>query len=121
MKRRDLSAFEGPARQRTPAPRPTKTMSRITLSLPTPVAEALRKASIRRAVGYRALIIEAVASFGAEIREPTPSPPGRTQVPLNLPGDELMAIDRAAHRVEVNRSVFVTECLRRHLVLPPTR
>ncbi len=121
MRRRDLSAFEQPAR-RTSAPSPPvrRSMSRITLSLPTPLAEALRSASIRRSVGYRALIIDAVEAHGAEIKEPADHPPGRTQVPLNLPGDDLMAIDRGAHNAGTNRSAFVTECLSRYLDLPPT-
>ena len=121
MRRRDLSAFEQPAVQRSvPAAAPQRSMARITLSLPVSIAEALRHASIRRAIGYRALIIEAVEAQGGRIRELAPHGPGRTQVPLNLPGDDLMAIDRAAHRIDANRSAFVAECLSRYLDLPPS-
>ena len=121
MKRRDLSAFERPAGHRsTPTTAPRRSMARITLSLPVSIADALRTASIRQAIGYRALITNAVEAHGALIRELTSHAPGRTQVPLNLPGDDLMAIDRAAHRVDANRSAFVAECLSRYLDLPST-
>lgn len=121
MRRRDLSAFEQPVRRTsTPAPPVRRSMSRITLSLPTPLADALRTAAIRRGVGYRALIIDAVEGHGAEITDSAVHPPGRTQVPLNLPGEDLMAIDRGAHNAGVNRSAFVTECLSRYLDLRPT-
>lgn len=89
-------------------------MTRITLSLPTPVADRLRTEATRRAVGYRAIIAESVASHADEIVELSPFPPGRTQVPLNLPADDLLALDRAASRTNANRSHFVTECLLRH-------
>lgn len=121
MRRRDLSAFERLGSQTSAAtPTPKRSMSRITLSLPTPLADTLRTASVRRGVGYRALIVDAIEAHGAEIREITAHPPGRTQVPLNLPGEDLMSIDRAAHRANANRSAFVTECLSRYLDLPPT-
>lgn len=115
MKRRDLSAFETP----TPAARENlqrarASMTRITLSLPTPVAERLRRDATRRAVGYRAVIGEAVESHGDQVVELTQFPPGRTQVPLNLPADELLVVDRSASRSGANRSQFVTECLLRH-------
>lgn len=122
MRRRDLSAFEQPARPpSSPAAPLRQSMARITLSLPVSIADALRTASIRRAVGYRALIVNAVESHGPRVQELTAHAPGRTQVPLNLPGDDLMAIDRAAHRIDANRSAFVAECLSRYLDLPPTR
>lgn len=120
MRRRNLRAFEHPEAPAT-ADTPRRSMSRITLSLPTPVAEALRTASIREAVGYRAVILDAVEAFGSEVRTSTMFPPGRTQVPLNLPSDDLLVVDRAAHRSGANRSAFVTECLQRHLGLPDPR
>ena len=121
MKRRDLSAFEQPARRKGPTPRAQQSMARITLSLPTPVAEALRDASTKRAVGYRAMILDAVDRAGRSVTELTEFPPGRTQVPLNLPGDDLLLVDRAAFRAGTNRSAFVTECLRSYLDLPGPR
>lgn len=119
MKRRDLSAFEAPA-PRSAGSRPGRdTMTRITLSLPTPLAERLKKSAVTRAVGYRAIIMEAVEAHGEEVIELTALSPGRTQIPLNLPPDDLVSIDRAASRCGANRSQFVTECLLRQWDIEP--
>ena len=122
MRRRDLSGFERPpAQSREAGQTAGRPMSRITLSLPSAIAEQLRFISIKRAVGYRALIVDAVERVGSQVHGVHAVPPGRTQVPLNLPAEDLAMIDQAAHRAGVNRSAFVTECLKRDLGLrPPT-
>ncbi len=120
-----------------PAKRPRRAaerqdgIRRITLSLPTDLAGDLKAAARRNATVYLDLILHAYADHAPGVEagrsEPTeiagvllpprrrPRPPGRTQIPLNIPEPALRTIDQAAERLGMNRSEYITELLERAL------
>ena len=117
--------------------RPRKTsqpgsgIKRITLSLPTSVASRLKATTRRDATYYLDVILNALVDHGAEVQADHGSPrrigelevarprrkrpPGRTQIPLNIPAEALAQIDKAAADSGLDRSGFVADLLDRAL------
>jgi hypothetical protein len=104
---------------------------RITLSLPTALAEELKAATSRAAGYYLDVILTAFVEHADEVRSARNSyrsigdltvapprrrlPPGRTQIPLNIGEDALREIDRTATELGLDRSSFIGELLDRAL------
>lgn len=110
---------------------PVSGVRRITLSLPTSVAARLKATTRRDATYYLDVILNALVDHGATVqadheasrrignvevaRPRRRPPPGRTQIPLNIPADALAEVDRAATERGLDRSGFVAELLDRAL------
>lgn len=103
---------------------------RITLSLPVDLAARLRRAAEIRQQYYLDVILSAFAAHHAAVRAQHEEsagapvslqplrrhrPPGRTQVPLNVPAADLAVIDQEADVVGLDRSAYLTEILQREL------
>ena len=120
------SASKKPTQKREPAETGQR---RITLSLPTALAQDLRTVTRRDATYYIDVILNAFLDHAAELGEtrsaprsiggvavPPPRrrrPPGRTQIPLNIEEGVLAEIDLAAHQLRMDRSTYVAELLKR--------
>lgn len=106
-------------------------IKRITLSLPTSVASRLKATTRREATYYLDVILNALVDHVAEVqaghgsprrigelevaRPRRKRPPGRTQIPLNIPAEALAQIDKAAADSGLDRSGFVADLLDRAL------
>lgn len=143
MSARDLSGFGAPTTPRptTPLPRAERrakpasndrrparkaksssrrqapATTRITLSLPIATAEALRLHVAEESTYYLDVILHchdqhtpSAPPTGLRRRRP----PGRIQIPLNIPADRLREIDGAAEQRQLSRSNYLTEILDRH-------
>ena len=111
--------------------KPESGVKRITLSLPTSVASQLKATTRRHATYYLDVILNALVDHGADVRSAQgpprlvgdlevarprrKRPPGRTQVPLNIPTEALAQIDKAAADSGLDRSGFIAELLDRAL------
>ena len=108
-----------------------KAKQRITLSLPTAVAGMLRSTAERENRIYLDIILQAFVDHSTDIDdsfverrrtgEPTTkggrrrADSGRTQIPLNILGEDLRELDRKAAALSLDRSAYVTELLVRSL------
>ncbi len=103
---------------------------RITLSLPVDLAARLRSAAEVRQQYYLDVILAAFTAHHAAVRAAHEAsangpvslrplrrhrPPGRTQVPLNVPAADLAMIDHEADAVGLDRSAYLTEIVQREL------
>lgn len=104
---------------------------RITLSLPTTLANDLKAVTRRDATYYIDIILNALVDHAEALRDQRTAsrrlgalevvaprrrrPPGRTQVPLNIGEEALAELDHAARELGMNRSAYVAELLERAL------
>lgn len=109
----------------------TNQKKRITLSLPTPVADRLKEAAERYSRFYLDLILESFAALESHLQseydEITADAPvglrplrrrngaGRSQIALVLPETDLAQIDEAAAGVGLERSAYLAFLLDRAL------
>ena len=119
-----------PVKKRRTKPKgtsPTSGQSRITLSLPTSTAHDLKAATLRDETFYLDIILNAFLDHADTLRlDETQTrmigdmvvsrprrrlPPGRTQIPLNIPKTALTELDRSAKELGLNRSEYVVALL----------
>lgn len=119
---------DGRARTRSAPSRKTK---RITLSLPTDIADDLKEERRRESTYYLDIILDAFLEHSAGLvveRRESPRiggmavtgrrkrrPSGRTQIPLVVPEGVLAEIDKTAEDLGLDRSAFVSALLERAL------